>query len=139
MRSLVLKALSRSLQVEFTYIKSGKQVRFMADSNIKNPIRSLSLSLPLFTPSPSPFFSLYHADSSACSWLLMCGSRAGWKTYCSINHVPFFSATRGDSEGSSQTGATLSRPPKKTHKNDKISPRTDSELRLRQTVPIPIT
>lgn len=23
----------------------------------------------------------------------MCGSRAGWKTYCTINHVPFFSAT----------------------------------------------
>lgn len=90
MRSLVLKALSRRLQVEFTYIKSGKQVRFMADSDIKT-----SFSLPLCFPLPSSSASPpHHTDSSACSWLLMCGSRAGWKTYCPINHVPFFSATR---------------------------------------------
>ncbi len=100
----MLKALSHSLQVEFTYIKSGKQVRFMVDSNIKT--LSLSLSLSLLPPS---LFPLYHTDSSACSWLLMCGSRAGWKTYCSINHVPFFSATHS-TRRLSETEATFSQP-----------------------------
>lgn len=70
-------------------------MRFMADSDIKNPCaRSLppSLRFPLS-------FSLYHTDSSACSWLLKCGSGAGWRTYCSINHVPILRGDARDSEG----------------------------------------
>lgn len=44
----MLKALSHSLQVEFTYIKSGKQVRFMANDGIKTLSHSLSASLARF-------------------------------------------------------------------------------------------
>lgn len=101
----------------------------MADSDIKTHPLALSLCFPL------PF-SLYHTDSSACSCLLMCGSRAGWKTYCSINHVPFFSATHS-TRALSETEATFSQPLCKNAKMTNIPP--DSELRLRQTVPIPIT
>lgn len=107
MRSLVLKALSHSLQVEFTYIKSGKQARFMADSGIKKKENPSAL----FLFASLSFLSLYHTESSACSWLLMCGSRAGWKTYCSINHVPFFSAIHS-TRRLSETEATLSLSPR---------------------------
>lgn len=89
----VLKGSSHILQVEFTYIKSGKQVRLKAESGMK-------------THSHSLYFPLYRRDSSSCSWLLMCGSRAGWKTYCSINHIPFFSAAHSNTR-LSETGATL--------------------------------
>lgn len=95
MRSLVLKALSHSLQVEFTYIKSGETSEIHGRLRHKNPsAHSLppSLCFPLS-------FSLYHTDSSACSWLLMCGSGAGWRTYCSINHVPILCGDARDSEG----------------------------------------
>lgn len=60
MRLLVLKARSHSLQVEFTYIKSGKQERFLLDSNIKSFPLSLCLTLYLALS-----FSLCDTDSSA--------------------------------------------------------------------------
>lgn len=50
MRSLVLKALSHSLQVEFTYIKTAKQVRFMAEPGIKTCLLSLSATFSPFLP-----------------------------------------------------------------------------------------
>lgn len=50
----------------------------------------------------------------------MCGSRAGWKTYCSINHVPFFSATHS-TRRLSETEATFCQPLCKKCEGDKYS------------------
>lgn len=105
----MLKALSHSLQVEFTYIKSGKQVRFMADSDIKASPLALSLSPPPPHHTRLCLFLVAHVWQQ--SWM---------ENYCSINHVPFFSVTHS-TRRLSETEATFCQPLWEEYEGDKYS------------------